>query len=126
MFKGDKQRRGKAIVRYLIYGFLCILIAFGIVAKCVHYHYVSKYQNGKQRLETILEKDKRFQNVKVFFTPTRPSVFVLAPRDLPLSVQQDLQRIVTAVFAPLPAPVYFKDEMVQQTTNVVPSNQSPR
>jgi hypothetical protein len=97
-------------VRKLVYGFLCIAIAFGIAAKGVFLHRVSQYRKGDERLEQMLQKDERFRDVRIFFYPTRPSVRVLAPSDLPLNARQDLERLITAAFAPLPVPVHFTGE----------------
>lgn len=96
-----------SLARRLVYGFLCIAIVFGIVAKGMFVYRVSQYRKGKERLEMMLQKDERFRNVRIFFYSTRPSVRVLAPGDLPLNAKQELERLVTAAFAPLPAPVQY-------------------
>ena len=108
--------RGR-IVRILVYGSLCVLTAFGIIEKCIHIHLASEYRKGKEELEMNIQKDERFNNVRVFFSSTRPSVFVLAPKNLPLDVREDLERLTIAAFNPLQVPVYYKGDISSVNTN---------
>jgi hypothetical protein len=109
--EASKDMSKTTIVRILVYGFLCAIIAFGIVEKFRHTRLASQYQQDKERLEIYLQKDKRFSNVRVYFIPTRPSVLILAPNDLAPSAKNDLDRLVATNFAPLLVPVHYKDEV---------------
>ena len=97
----------RVTTRLWIYGILCSLIAVGIIIKCVFWHRVSQYQQGKSRLEKTLQKDDRFRDVRIFFYSTRPSVSILAPSDLSLQAKQDLERMVNTAFTPLPVPIQY-------------------
>jgi hypothetical protein len=120
----QKQISKMSIVRKVVFGFLCIAIAFGMIAKCVFLHRVSQYQKGKRRLELYLQKDERFRNVRIFFYSTRPSASVLAPRDLPLNAKQDLERLVTAAFGQLAVPVQYAGAQYFENANGVSNGES--
>ena len=110
------------MARTLIYGLLCIALIFGIIEGYRHVHLASQYRMDKTKLEERLQKDARFNYVRVFFSPTRPSVFIFAPRDLPPSARADLENLVKAAFDPLQAPVYYKAEIPSGNTNLSPNS----
>jgi len=93
--------------RLWIYGILCSLIAIGIITKCIFWHRVSQYRQGKTQLEKTLQKDDRFRDVRIFFYSTRPSVSVLAPSDLSSQAKKDLERMVDTAFMPLSVPIQY-------------------
>jgi len=93
--------------RRVVYGIPCAAIAVGIIAKGVHLHHISQYRKGKECLEMSLEKDQRLRNVHIFFSPTRPSASVLAPRDLPLNAKRELERLVADAFRGLPVRIQY-------------------
>jgi hypothetical protein len=86
----------------------------GFTLKGIQAHRALEYREGKDRLEFNLKKDDRFGNVRVFYYPTSPSVFIAAPRDLPVSARADLERLMNDAFDSLPAPIYYKD-VIDQT-----------
>jgi hypothetical protein len=97
----------KHLVRKLAYSVLCIVFIWAIIAKSVFWYKVSKYKNGKEQLELEFKKDDRFRDVRIYFSPTRPSAFVVAPNRLSPNSKQDLEHLVTSAFTSLPVRVRY-------------------
>ena len=105
------------VAKIVIFGILCIAVISGGISEYRHFHLVSEYRNGQKQLEKSLQKDDRFHDVRVYFSPTRPGVLVFAPWTMPPRVRPDLERLVTATFAPLEVPVYYMANRLPENTN---------
>lgn len=103
-------------MRFLIYGCICIVIAFGITEKVKHDRFISQFKKGQERLDIYLREDSRFTNVYVSFFPPQSKVFILA-YGLPTNAQNDLERLVTNTFNPIPVKITYKDVPLVQQTN---------
>lgn len=97
------------VIRIGLYMFLCVGVIIIVFDKYIYYRTVQEYRQCEKRLKIELEADDRFRNVRVLFYPTRPSLSILAPANLPEEAKADLGHLVSSVFTHLPTSIYYKD-----------------